>query len=68
MIKEIEIEKKYKVKKLPDNLEKFEHLTIEQLYLNKGVAPIRLRKFITESGVKYIFSKKIPKDQNLLMF
>ena len=30
MIKEIEIEKKYKVKKLPDNLEKFEHLTIEQ--------------------------------------
>ena len=66
MIKEIEIEKKYKVKKLPDNLEKFEHLTIEQSYLNKGGAPIRLRKFITESGVKYIFSKKIPKDQNLL--
>lgn len=58
MIKEIEIEKKYKVKKLPDNLEKFEHFIIEQSYLNKGGSPIRLRRFIKESQSECFFSKK----------
>ena len=64
MIPEIEIEKKYKVKKLPDNLEKFEHFTIEQSYLNKGGAPIRLRKFIKDNQIQCIFSKKVRKDNN----
>lgn len=36
MAKELEIEKKYKVKRLPENLSGFEHKTIEQSYLNKG--------------------------------
>lgn len=58
MAEEIEIEKKYKVKKLPSNLMKFDHMTIEQSYLNKGGAPIRLRKFIKGNEVRCIFSKK----------
>lgn len=58
MAKEIEIEKKYKVKKLPENLNTFEHMTIEQSYLNKGGAPIRLRKFIKENETRCVFSKK----------
>lgn len=66
MLKEVEIEKKYKVKRLPCNLEEFEHLTIEQSYLNKGGAPIRLRKFIKENEVKCIFSKKTKKEQDSL--
>ena len=43
---ELEIEKKYKVKELPENLSSFEYELIEQSYLNKGGEPIRLRKFI----------------------
>lgn len=58
MVKEFEIEKKYKVKKLPENLCDFEHKTIEQSYLNKGGAPIRLRKFIKDNQIHYVFSKK----------
>ena len=64
MIKEIEIEKKYKIKRLPNNLEKYEHLIIEQSYLNKGGAPIRLRKFVIRDEVKYIFSKKTSKEKD----
>lgn len=64
MIKEIEIEKKYKIKRLPQNLENFEHLEIEQSYLNKGGAPIRLRRFVSEKETKCIFSKKIKKEDN----
>lgn len=59
MAKEVEIEKKYKVIKLPDNLESFEYKTIEQSYLNKGGAPIRLRKFIKGENIQCIFSKKV---------
>lgn len=58
MAKEIEIEKKYKVKALPENLDSFEHMTIEQSYLTKEGTPIRIRKFIRENEVKCIFSKK----------
>lgn len=64
MTKEIEIEKKYKVKKLPSNLENFVHLTIEQSYLNKGGAPIRLRKFIKDNKIKCIFSKKASREKD----
>ena len=59
MAKEIEIEKKYVVIKLPQNLDRFEHKTIEQSYLNKGGSPIRIRKFIKENKESYIFSKKV---------
>ena len=63
MEKEIEIEKKYKLKRLPDNLENYEHMEIEQSYLNKGGAPIRLRKFKKEEKIICIFSKKV-KEEN----
>lgn len=59
MNKELEIEKKYKVKRLPDNLCSFEHKSIEQSYLNKGGAPIRLRKFIKDDQIQYVLSKKV---------
>ncbi len=59
MDKELEIEKKYKVKRLPKNLDEFEHKIIEQSYLNKGGAPIRLRKFIKEEQIQCILSKKV---------
>lgn len=58
MSKEIEIEKKYKVLRLPENLENYEHIEIEQSYLNKGGSPIRLRKFKKDNKIKCIFSKK----------
>lgn len=58
MAKELEIEKKYRVKRLPENLDGFEHKIIEQSYLNKGGAPIRLRKFIQGDQIRCIFSKK----------
>lgn len=55
---ELEIEKKYKVKELPENLSSFEYELIEQSYLNKGGAPIRLRKFIKGDEMRCVFSKK----------
>lgn len=64
MAEEIEIEKKYEVKRLPENLMNFEHMTIEQSYLNKGGSPIRLRKFIKKDEINYIFSKKVRVDSN----
>ncbi len=62
MSKEIEIEKKYKVKKLPENIEEYEHITIEQSYFNKGGAPIRIRKFISSDEIKCLISKKFKSD------
>lgn len=58
-VRELEIEKKYRVKRIPENLSSFDHETIEQSYLNKGGAPIRLRKFIKGSETRCIFSKKV---------
>lgn len=58
MAKEMEIEKKYMVHRLPENLNNFEHKKIEQSYLNKGGAPIRLRKFINGNQIRCVFSKK----------
>lgn len=64
---EKEIERKYRVKKLPDDLDNYEHITIEQSYLNKGGAPIRLRKFINQQNITtYIFSKKSRISENSL--
>ena len=55
---EHEIEKKYRVLELPYNLSDYEHMEIEQSYLNKGGAPIRLRKFKNGDSIRCIFSKK----------
>lgn len=65
MSKEIEIEKKYRVLKLPENLSQYEYIEIEQSYLNKGGSPIRLRKFKTKDSVKCIFSKKVKSQKDL---
>ena len=41
----IEIEKKYRVRELPVDIEKFQKIEIEQAYLNHGCKPtLRLRK------------------------
>lgn len=66
MSKEIEIEKKYKVKKIPEDLEKYEHKEIEQSYLNKGGSPIRLRRFTKGNVNTYIFSKKVRSEEESL--
>lgn len=63
MSKELEIEKKYRVKKLPENLNNFEHETIQQSYLNKGGSPIRLRKFIKGNNIRCVLSKKVRNDK-----
>ena len=55
---EKEIEKKYIVRYLPDNLSDYPHKEIEQSYLNKGGAPIRLRKISTNDGFSFLLSKK----------
>lgn len=59
MAKEVEIEKKYKVRRLPKALNNYEHKEIEQSYLNKGGAPIRLRKFIKGGKICCVLSKKV---------
>ena len=42
----IEIEKKYRVRELPVDIEKFQKIEIEQAYLNHGCKPtLRLRKY-----------------------
>lgn len=52
----IEIEKKFKIKELPNVLENFEKIEIEQAYLNHGCRPtVRLRKYDAD---KYILSYK----------
>lgn len=55
---EKEIEKKYIVKELPENLSEYPHKEIEQSYLNKGGAPIRLRKISNGDGFLFLLSKK----------
>ena len=41
----IEIEKKYKIKQLPKDLEKYEKIEIEQAYLvNRSKITVRVRK------------------------
>ena len=55
----IEIEKKYKVKELPKNLEKYKKIEIEQAYLNHGSKPtLRIRKY---NDNEYILSYKAKK-------
>ena len=52
----IEIEKKYRVTKLPEDLEKYQKIEIEQAYLNHGCKPtLRLRKYNED---EYIISYK----------
>ncbi len=58
MAMEHEIEKKYQVLELPTNLNDYEYMEIEQSYLNKGGAPIRLRKFKDRNSIRCVFSKK----------
>lgn len=56
----IEIEKKYKVRELPKDLEKFNKIEIEQAYLNYGSKPtLRIRKYNED---KYILSYKARKN------
>lgn len=58
---EIEIEKKFKINKLPFGLENFEKIEIEQSYLNHGCKPtLRLRKY---NKNEYILSYKSRTDQ-----
>ena len=57
----IEIEKKYKVKNLPKDLEFYKKIEIEQAYLNHGCKPtLRLRKYNDD---KYILSYKSRKKE-----
>lgn len=58
----LEIEKKYRVLYLPDNLDDYEYKDIEQSYLNFGCKPgIRLRRFNNE---ECILSCKVKRDSN----
>lgn len=57
----IEIEKKFKINELPNELEKFKKIEIEQSYLNYGCGPtLRLRKYDDD---KYILSYKSRTDK-----
>ncbi len=57
----VEIEKKYKIKELPKNLEKYQKIEIEQSYLNYGCKPtLRLRKY---NENEYILSYKSRKKE-----
>lgn len=52
----VEIEKKYRVRKLPEDLEGYHKIEIEQSYLNRGCKPtLRLRKYNED---EYILSYK----------
>ena len=52
----IEIEKKYKIKKIPENIEQYKKIKIEQAYLNYGSKPtVRIRKYNED---EYILSYK----------
>ena len=56
----VEIEKKYKIKEMPKNLEEYKKIEIEQSYLNYGNEPtLRLRKYNEE---EYILSYKAKKE------
>ncbi len=55
----MEIEKKYLIKNLPKNLEKYEKVRIEQGYLNTSSAPaLRIRKYNQEYILCYKFKMK----------
>lgn len=57
----IEIEKKYRVRELPVDIEKFQKIEIEQAYLNHGCKPtLRLRKYNED---QYILSYKARKKE-----
>ena len=57
----VEIEKKFKVKELPGELEKYEKIEIEQSYLNHGNKPtLRIRKY---NDNEYILSYKSRKEE-----
>ena len=64
MAKEIEIEKKYKVRKIPGNINSYEHKEIEQSYLNRGGSPIRLRKFTKGNESRCVLSKKVRNEED----
>ena len=58
----IEIEKKYKIKQLPKNLEKYEKIEIEQAYLvNRSKITVRVRKYNED---KFILSYKMKKKKS----
>lgn len=59
MSRETEIEKKYKVLRLPEGFPNYPHKEIEQSYLNKGGEPIRLRRFEQNGEVSCLLSKKV---------
>ncbi len=59
MSTETEIEKKYKVLRLPEGFPDYPHKEIEQSYLNKGGEPIRLRRFEQNGEVTCVLSKKV---------
>lgn len=57
----VEIEKKYKVIKLPKDIEKYKKIEIEQSYLNHGSKPtLRIRKYNED---EYILSYKARKKE-----
>lgn len=57
-----EIEKKYKIRKLPEDLEKYQKIEIEQSYLNYGCDPtLRTRRYNED---EYILSYKAKKKGN----
>jgi len=57
----VEIEKKYRVIKLPEDIEKYKKIEIEQSYLNHGSKPtLRLRKY---NENEYILSYKARKKE-----
>lgn len=57
----IEIEKRYRVIRLPEDIEKYQKIEIEQSYLNHGSKPtLRLRKY---NENEYIFSYKARKKE-----
>ena len=57
----VEIEKKYRVIKLPEDIEKYKKIEIEQSYLNHGSKPtLRLRKYNDD---EYILSYKARKKE-----
>jgi adenylate cyclase len=54
---EMEIEKKYLVKELPERLEAFSHSRLTQSYISRNPV-IRLRKIETEQGCSYVLTVK----------
>ncbi|MBO6107803.1 MAG: CYTH domain-containing protein [Eubacterium sp.] len=54
----MEIEKKFLVKSVPDDIEKYEHNEIEQAYLC-GVPALRVRKY----GERFVFTYKNRRDE-----